>query len=123
MLILIFTLPNGRRVGHGTYVRAWRALQAMPADALVPGWGHFPTSAASILGSMRAGVLDRVNRHDCSARRGRKWAPEYQLNLARDACRVNESAQRIRYSGRNLLSTPELKRRFPDVDNPMPLED
>ena len=54
---------------------------------------------------------------------GRKLAPEYQAFMRRDCHRVRDYRRRIRNTGcRNLLSTPELKRRYPFVDN-QPLVD
>jgi hypothetical protein len=115
-MLLVFTLPNGRRVSHGAYVRAWRALQTLAPCRLVPGFEHFPTAARDILASIRAGVLERVNRHDRSFARGRKWSADYQALLSRDARRINDYARGIRQSGRNLLSVPELKRDYPRID-------
>jgi hypothetical protein len=41
------------------------------------------------------------------------------MNMMRDARRINEHyGRRIRHSGRNILSVPELKKRYPHIDNP-----
>ena len=59
---------------------------------------------------------NKVNRQD--RRQWRKLTPAYQDGLSHDARIVNDSARGVRWSGCNLLSTPELKRRYPAVDNP-----
>lgn len=38
--------------------------------------------------------------------------------MAHDARLINDRARRIRWSGRNLLQTAEMQRRYPDVHNP-----
>lgn len=57
----VITLPNGRQVSLGEYVRSWRILKTLPAHATVAGWSHFPETAAYILAEIRFGVMDRVN--------------------------------------------------------------
>ena len=47
----------------------------------------------------------------------RRAQPDYQGNQGRDARVINDLARGVRHSGRNLLSCPELKRRFPKADN------
>lgn len=55
------TLPNGRKTGLGTYVKAWKAIKSMPAGASVSGFFDFPDSAARVLAAMREGIDDRIN--------------------------------------------------------------
>lgn len=82
-------LPNGRRTSVSRYVAAWHALKAMPASATVPGFDHFPAPASDILGSMRAGLHDRINRHDVAFGKGRKWDADWQRAALQTAGRVN----------------------------------
>ena len=59
----------------------------------------------------------KINRDD--KRTWRKLSYEYQMNMMRDARRINEHyGRRIRQSGRNILSVPEMKKRYPHIDNP-----
>jgi len=104
------TLPNGRKVGLGVYVKAWRALAATAnGDALFPGFYHFPEPARVILAEMRHGVHARINRHIPGFGCGRKWGADYQTQAYRDARRARDAAQRIRvYS----FETPEAARRL-----------
>jgi hypothetical protein len=59
----------------------------------------------------------KVNRLDL--RTGRKHTKDYQIGQLVDCRIVREFARRIRRPGRNILRTPELKRRFGQVDNQM----
>jgi hypothetical protein len=68
------TLPNGRRVGLGTYVAAWKRLKVIAAEepgALMPGWDAFPTPAADILAAMRRGMHERISAGIPYSARGR----------------------------------------------------
>jgi hypothetical protein len=59
---------------------------------------------------------NKINRLD-----GRRWlklSSEYQSGLAHDAQIINDRKRGLRRSGCNLLNTPELKRRYPAIDNP-----
>lgn len=69
------TLPSGRRVTLGAYVRAWkraRAIAAADPDAWVPNaWGDgfgYPISA--ILRTFQAGMHDRINQAVPASERG-----------------------------------------------------
>jgi hypothetical protein len=108
----VILLPNGHRCTLGTYVAAWRTLRALPAGMEVKGWLHFPEPAGAILRDLRAGMHDRINRHDPSYGTGRKWSTEWQINARRDARIVNEYASKRIVHPVNRLSTPELQARF-----------
>jgi hypothetical protein len=47
----------------------------------------------------------------------RKLSDLYQSDQRRDARIINDYAKRIRWPGRNLLSTGELRRRYPHINN------
>lgn len=49
---------------------------------------------------------------------GRKRTQEYQGHLRRDAGIIRDAMHRVRRTGTNILSTPEMKRRYPHIDNP-----
>jgi hypothetical protein len=60
-------------------------------------------------------LRDRINRRGAQVQyrgRGRKWSTDYQINLRRDARRVNEFAGHRIVDPVNQLTTPELQRRF-----------
>jgi hypothetical protein len=57
----VITLPGGRSVTLGEYVRSWRVLKTMPAGASVAGWDWHPVRAGDILREIAYGVMDRVN--------------------------------------------------------------
>lgn len=63
------------------------------------------------------GCLDsKINRQD--TRRWRKLTPEYQSSLAHDAQIINDRKRGLRRSGCNLLNTPEMQRRYPEINTP-----
>lgn len=55
-------LPNGRRVGLGAYVAAWKTLRGMDPAAAVRGFDYFPAPAGDVLRRMREGLTDRINQ-------------------------------------------------------------
>lgn len=93
----IIILPNGKACGIGRYLKAWQALKALPGHENVNGFHWFPDSAANILREMRAGLHDRINRHDAAYGKGRKWAEQYQTGMHRDAHRIQQIHQRVRH--------------------------
>lgn len=98
---------------------AWKKLRAMPDNAPVSGWsdvGDVP--ASQVLRELAQGLNDRINRVDPRTPKGRKSSDAYQRHLDHDARAIADSAQRAVQRGRNILSTPELKRRYPQIDNP-----
>lgn len=77
--------------------------------------GGFDMKSKDVLEMWRSGVMNRCNR-------GLRIAAD-NFDLAWDAARINEYQRRIRRSGcRNLLRTPEMKARYPHIDN-QPRED
>jgi hypothetical protein len=57
----VITLPSGRQVTIGDYVKSWRFLKTLPPEKQINGWSHFPETAAWILSAIRFGVMDRIN--------------------------------------------------------------
>ena len=49
------TLPGGRRVTMGEYVRSWKALKTMPPNAEVANWTWYPVKARDILRQIMSG--------------------------------------------------------------------
>ena len=105
----------------GRLIRAWRFFRAHPDGVLRTGlwddpvWGQLEFS-----NWFRACLHAKINRFD--PRTGRCFTAEWQAAQIHDARLINDRARRIRWSGRNLLNTLELQRRYPDIHNP-PTED
>jgi len=60
----VITLPSGRRVSLGEYVRSWRAVKAIVAvdpEREVAHWQWFPVPAREVLADIRAGMDERIN--------------------------------------------------------------
>jgi len=89
MSLRYVTLPNGRKVGLGAYVNAWRALRTMPAGQMVRGFDHFPDEAGRTLARFRDGMHDRINRHLPGYGRGRRWSQDWHFAALRTARAVN----------------------------------
>jgi hypothetical protein len=111
----VISLPNGRPCGLGVYVRAWKTLKALPTDAPIRGFSEWSDTAGEIVRELLRGLQDRINRHDPSYGRGRKWDHNYQSALLRDSRAIAAyRIFRIVVSGSG-LETPEGRRCAPDV--------
>lgn len=110
-MVRVITLPNGRQCRLGTYVKAWATLKSAALGEQVAGFSFAPMSADAIVGEMRRGLDDRINRNDRSFGVGRKWEPDYQARLCRDSRRLNDMSQRIRVYQ---FETDEARSRFSD---------
>ena len=93
----VVTLPNGKRCGLGVYVSAWRKLKALPSDAQISGFDHFPDDAGRILRQVRFGMHDRINRHIPGFGRGRKWHQDWQRHALQCAIAVNTPRLIVRW--------------------------
>lgn len=111
MAIQVIGLPNGRKCGLGTYVKAWKALKAAQPAERIAGFGLFPEPAADILREMRYGMMDRINRKVPGFGCGRKWDSDYQASLFRDSRRLQDMAKRVRVYQ---FETIEARSRFAD---------
>lgn len=109
------------RTRAGAIVETMRLLKSRQFDYVVvriDGWDR-----RYCLRDLRAFVRRAIERRLYHLERGsrycdRKLDPEYQAGLANDARRIRDYGRGYRTSGRNILTTPELKRRFPHIDNP-----
>lgn len=88
-MIRVITIPCGRQVTLGEYVRSWKILKTLPPNRLVDRWSHFPTPAGEILREISYGVHDRINKHLPWWHRGRKWAEDWQRETRQAADRIN----------------------------------
>lgn len=93
-------------------VRAVRFLRGHPAREIQTGiWTNDRWDWQSFRNWWRTAIADKTN-----PLRGRSWRkldPVYQAEMRRDARIIRENARGLVRSGVNLLSTPEMQRRFP----------
>lgn len=111
----VITLPNGRAVGLGAYVRAWRLLLTTRPDADIRGFTWHALPAADVLRELRYGLHDRINRHLPGYGRGRKWHHDWQRAASQCARAVNTPRLVVRWAPQDLrarlahrLTTEEL---------------
>lgn len=109
-------LPNKAAVTVGVYAAAWRTLKQLPPDRLVSGFDDFPMEAGEILGRIRFGVHDRINRH-LAHPAGR----DGQLDLRVDRDLIEAAIHRRTFrSGTGLLRTRYLRKRYPHLNSRHP---
>lgn len=58
----MITLPSGRRITIGEYVRSCRILKTMDLDDEVAKWEWYPCKVSHILHDIRWGIHDRINQ-------------------------------------------------------------
>jgi hypothetical protein len=93
-----------------------RLAKTQPLATFTPRlFGASPMSSVQYLAWFRRRLHEKINSHlpTCQTT-GRKHTLEYQARMHRDGCYIN---MRARASGRNILSNPELKARYPEIDN------
>jgi hypothetical protein len=105
----VIGLPNGRTCSLLTYRAEWPTLKTVDPEAEVKGWESYPCKARDILRRLDEGLHDRINRHGGRYGRGRKWEARYQLDLRRDARRINEYAFRRLVDPVLRVAVPELQ--------------
>ena len=106
-----------KRYTAKSLVATYHYLKAHPAESYL--FGDFPGDSMNFA-QWRVWFVsclnEKINRLD--VRRGKKDTPEYRQALARDVMIIRERVTtRIGRTGRNLLTTPEAKRRYPHIDN------
>jgi hypothetical protein len=106
------TLGDGRKIGLGRYVAAWKECLNLPPKTHIgrgiDGWGQ---TAAEALRALREGLVDRINRRDPAFGRGRKWHPDWQRAMSNAARDLN---YRSAGGGRLVIRylPPEVRERF-----------
>lgn len=89
------TLGDGRHVGLGTYVQAWRNVLVAPSGAsfnrsLSDSWS---SDRETILRQFRDGLHNRINRHIPTYGRGRKWDSQWQRDTRNAARQLNSNVR------------------------------
>lgn len=107
------TLPNGKHVSLGTYVKAWRELKRLHPGTPIKGWGWHLETAGQILQEIHAGVHDRINRH--------LPHPQSRDNIQEmhaDRHLIMSALHRRTFrSGCNLLRTRYFRKRYPHLNH------
>ena len=102
-------LGNGRRIGLGAYVIAWKKCLELPPQTPigkgVSGWGQ---TASEALQDLRFGLHDRINHRVAGFGHGRKWGHDWQRETHQAADRLNHPRLVIDWL------PPWLAARFPD---------
>lgn len=106
MTTRVVVLADGRRVGLGAYVAAWRHVRKAPPGSMIRGapgshradWD----SAAVALRQFRTGMHDRINRHLPGYGHGRKWSSDWQRAAIQTAGLVNIPRVRVHWIPRDL---------------------
>lgn len=56
----VITIPNGKRVSLGAYVKTWKLLKTLDPNEEVGGWEWFPVKVSIILRDISDGVMART---------------------------------------------------------------
>lgn len=106
------TLADGRTIGLGKYVAAWKACKALPPQTWigkdVSGWGQF---AGEALADLESGMVDRINRNIPGYGVGRKWSSDWQCQMWRAASDLNTPRLLVRWVPPELMKYPNIKAR------------
>jgi hypothetical protein len=103
-VVRVIVLGDGRQVRLGVYVAAFRSLLALPLDAPVSRdcRDRYASTSGEVLRQMRAGIHDRINRHDAAFGVGRKWSHIWQIETERTARAVNTPRLRVTWAPHHL---------------------
>jgi hypothetical protein len=109
MSIRYVTLGDGRKIGLGKYVAAWKQCLALPGNTPIgkgiDGWGQ---TAAQALSDLRKGMDDRINRRIPGYGKGRKWGSDWYFSMWRASRDLNNPRLVIRWL------PAEIRERFRD---------
>jgi hypothetical protein len=107
------------RTSAAMIIRAFRFFKKHPEAQLQTGvWSDPVWTRDAFLHWFHDCLLQKINRGD--TRPWRCLTPQWQADMAHDARLINDAARHIRWSGRNLLRTPEMRRRYPHVNTCWP---
>ncbi len=117
-------MPNGFFIhnsngNHGTTARnIIAAVQAAYQGISIPTgiWNDPVWDPCKFLRWFRKSLDIKISN---DTRPYRKLDEQYQVDLRCDCRVINDAARRIIWPGKNLLRLKELKKRYPEVDNPV----
>jgi hypothetical protein len=116
----LFT-PTGQTDAH-TLLAVAAFFRSHPDGLVKVGvWPETTWNAGQFREWFHTCLMEKISfRSPC---KGRKTTRQYQLEQRLDAQVINEfHGRRIVRRGRNILRTPEMRRRYPQINNP-PLDD
>jgi hypothetical protein len=100
-------------------IRAFQFFKKHPEGRLRTGvWSDPAWTRDAFLAWFRECLNRKINRGN--TRPWRCLTPQWQADMAHDARLINDAARHIRWSGRNLLRTPEMRRRYPHLNTCLP---
>lgn len=106
------TLADGRHIGLGTYIRAWKACRELaPETAIgrgISGWGE---NAGEALSQLREGIHARINRHLSWYGKGRKWHHDWQRHMLQASYQINDPRLIIRWLPADLMKIERFRER------------
>lgn len=106
------TLGDGRKIGLGKYVSAWRQCLKLPPGTHIgrgiDGWGQ---TAGEALYDLRKGLDDRINRNIPGYGAGRKWSPDWQREMSSASAALNYPRLVLRWLPADLMKVPRFRDR------------
>lgn len=106
------TLGDGRKIGLGKYVAAWKACLELPANAPIGrginGWGQ---TAGEALRDLRAGLDDRISRNIPEYGVGRKWSTDWQFATWNASRAINNPRLIVRWLPADMMKVARFAER------------
>lgn len=109
------TLGDGRKIGLGRYVAAWKACRELPPNTPIgrgiSGWGQ---TAGEALEELRNGLIDRINRQVPGFGQGRKWSADWYFATWNASRQVNNPRLIVRWLPADMMKVPRFAQRVAD---------
>ena len=106
------TLADGRGIGLGKYVAAWKQCLELPASTPVGrginGWGQ---TAGEALVDLRRGLDDRINRKIPGYGVGRKWSSDWYFATWNASRAINNPRLIVRWLPADMMKIPRFAER------------
>lgn len=106
------TLGDGRTIGLGKYVTAWKACLELPPNTPIGrginGWGQ---TAGEALVDLRRGLEDRINRQIPGYGVGRKWSSDWYFATWNASRQVNNPRLVVRWLPADMMKVPRFRER------------
>jgi len=106
------TLGDGRKIGLGRYVAAWKACKALPPGAPIGrGVSGFGQTAGEALRELQAGLDDRINRNIPGYGVGRKWSSDWFFATWNASRALNNPRLIVRWLPADMMKVPRFRER------------